>query len=62
MLVTKGIEKNEHISSLPGLGVGINRSDLTRFLVQMLSRCVSTKLCIRILILFFTFELRCKIT
>ena len=35
---------------------------LTRFLVQILSRCVSTKLCLRIFNYFFKFELRHKIT
>ena len=36
-------------------------SDLTWFVVQMLSRCVSTKLCLRIYNFVFKFELRRKI-
>ena len=35
---------------------------LTRFLVQMLSRCVSTKQCLRIFNFGFKFELRRKMT
>ena len=52
---------------IANLGYGNGRNSktkigLTRFLVQMLSRCVSTKLFSGFLILFVKFELYCKIT